>query len=150
MTFQLKSFALGFITACLLGLGSVFCLLYFGTSDTMVAHDQVLPSGKNIKITMCNFAWGVEHDERFPDKDCFVLEYVSSVPDADQHVKDQETVEVFELIRPTSELWGISKAEVLAFPSTRRKGSYDIYFFTRSSDEKWTSTRETAKVHIND
>lgn len=69
-----------------------------------IFHDQVLPSGKTVKITMFNFAWGVEHDERHVRDDSFALEYVSTVPHTDLAVVDRETLEVFELIRPTSEL----------------------------------------------
>lgn len=151
MQIQIKFFILGFIAACVLGLGSIVGFLYlFETNNTPTFHHQALPSGKSVKITMCNLAWGVEHDERFPEKDCFLLEYVSTVPDADQPVKDQETVEVFELIRPISELWGLDKAEIHGFPSTKRKGAYDIYYFKRNSDGKWTFDREPAKVFIND
>lgn len=150
MKIQIKFFALGFIAACMLGLGSILCLLFFSVSDNMIFHDQVLPSGKNIKVTSCNFAWGLEHDDRSPNKDCFTLEYVSSTSDSDLQVRDQETVEVFELIRPISELWGLDKSEVSVFPSTKRKGIYDIYLFKRNSDGKWTFNRHSAKVHIND
>lgn len=150
MKIQIKWFTLGFITACVLGIGSIVSFLYFGTSDTMAYHNQVLPSGKNIKVTMCNFAWGVDHDDRYPEKDCFLLEYVSSAPDMDSAAKDNETLEAFELIRPASELWKLDKAEIHAFPSTKRKGVYDFYYFKRNHDGEWTFDRQAAKVFIND
>ena len=150
MKIQLKSFVLGFITACVLGFGAVYCLLFLGVRDTMIFHDQVLPSGKSIKVTMCNFVWGIDHDDRYANEDCFALEFVLSTPDSNQEARDKETVEAFELIRPISELWGLEKAEVSVFPTTKRKGAYDIYYFKRNADGKWTFERKPAKVHIND
>lgn len=150
MNIRVKRFALGFFSACILGFGSVVSLLYFGTGDAMAYHNQALPSGKSIKVTMCNFTWGAEHDERYPEKDCFLLEYVSSAPGMDPAAKDSETLEAFELIRPVSELWRIDTAEIHAFPSTERKGAYDIYLFKRNPDGKWTFDHQEAKVFIND
>jgi hypothetical protein len=63
---------------------------------------------------------------------------------------DQETLEVFELLRPISEQWGFSRATISVFPTTERKGKYHIYTFTRVRDGKWTFERHSAKVFIND
>ncbi len=150
MKIQIKWFVLGFFTACVLGAGSIVSFLYFGTSDAMTYHNQILPSGGSIKVTMCTLAWGVEHDERYPEKDCFLLEYVSSAPGMDPVAKDNETLEAFELIRPVSELWKIDNAQVSVFPSTKRKGEYDIYNFKRHPGGKWVFDKQQAKVHIND
>ena len=151
MKIQLKFFALGFVAACILGLGGMFVFLFSGVDHTMrVFHDQGLPSGKSIKVTMCNLVWGSEHDERLPDKDCFALEYVSSGPNSNLQVRNRETVEAFELLRPISELWGFNKAEIYVFPSTERKGPYDIYYFKRNFDGKWTFDQHPAKVFAND
>jgi len=99
---------------------------------------------------MCNFAWGVEHADRHTRDDCFVLEYVSTVPHADPAAVDRETLEAFELIRPSSELWGLNVANVSAFPSVKRKGRYYLYIFSRGSDGKWNFERKPTKVFIND
>lgn len=113
-------------------------------------HDQVLPSGKVIQVTACNFAWGVEHEERHVQDDCFTLEYASTVAHTELTAVDRETVEVFELIRPISELWNLNVAYVSAFPSVQRKGKYSIYVFSRGGDGKWSFQRKPAKVFIND
>jgi hypothetical protein len=150
MKIQIKFFVLGVI-ACLLGVGSILGLMLFISSDiTMTFHEQMLPSGKSIKVTRCNLVWGVEHADRFPNRDCFALEYIMSLPNSDQQVRDREAMEVFELIRPISEQWGLDKAELYAFPTTKRKGIYYIYTLKRNSDGKWAYEQHPAKVHIND
>ncbi len=113
-------------------------------------HDQLLPSGKTIKVTSFNLVWGVEHDERDADKDCFALEFVSADPTADGASHEREALEVFELIRPTSELWGFKTAVISGFPSVERKGRYEIFIFTRGSEGQWSFTRQPAKVFAND
>ena len=97
-----------------------------------------------------NLVWGVEHGERRSGDDSFALEYVSSVANGDQTALDQETLEVFELIRPVSELWGFDHATISVFPTRQRKGKYYMYAFTRAPDGKWPFSRHSAKVHIND
>ena len=116
----------------------------------MTFHEQMLPSGKTIKITMCNFVWGVEHSDRLTSQDCFAVEYVMSSPDSTQEAQDREAMEVFELIRPISEEWKIDKAELIAFPTLKRKGVYYIYALDRNPDGAWDYKRHSAKVHIND
>jgi hypothetical protein len=122
-----------------------------GCSGTRpIWHDQLLPSGKTIKVTSFNLTWGVEHDERNADKDCFALEFVSASPTADPITQEREALEVFELIRPASELWGFKTAVISGFPSVERKGRYEIFIFTRGSDGRWSFTRQSAKVFAND
>jgi hypothetical protein len=75
---------------------------------------------------------------------------VSKAPHTDPAAVDRETVEVFELIRPVSELWGLKTANVSAFPSVQRKGKYFTYLFSRGSNGKWTFERKPAKVFVND
>jgi len=151
LNIQIKSVALGFVLACLVAAGAIVALFTFvGSQIRTLSHDIVLPSGKTIKVTACNFAWGTEHDERFVSRDSFVLEYVSTVPHTDLAAVDRETVEIFELIRPISETWGLSVAEVSAFPAVERKGKYLNYAFSRSSDGKWSFERKPAKVFITD
>jgi len=153
MKVQMKSLALGFVFACLLFVGVITCLLFLGGGDYRpLFRDQVLPSGKTIKVTSFYLVWGVDQDPRDRDlgKDSFQLEYVTSSPNADQEVRDQECLEVFELIRRISGLWGFNHASINAFPSTQRKGAYQIYGFTRDSSGKWTFDRYLAKVYSND
>ena len=151
MKIHARSFVLGFVFACLL-LGGALVAAFFliGPKIRTIFHDQVLPSGKVVKVTMCNFAWGVDHADRHVRDDCFVLEYVSTVAHGDLAAVDRETLETFELIRPISELWGLNVANVSAFPSVQRKGKYFTYVFSRSSDGKWNFERKPAKVFIND
>jgi hypothetical protein len=99
---------------------------------------------------MGTFAWGIEHEDRHARDDCFILEYVSTVPHTDPEAVDRETVEAFELIRPISELWGLQAAQVSAFPRVERKGRYFLYVFTRNPDGTWSFTRKQEKVFIND
>jgi hypothetical protein len=94
--------------------------------------------------------WGIEHDERDPGIDSFALEFVSANPQADSKVREQEVSEVFELIRPISEQWGFNTASLAGFPTTQRKGAYDVYLFKRSPDGKWSYERFQAKVFVND
>jgi hypothetical protein len=150
MKLKLKFLALGFMLAILLFGGAFLFLL--GGETRPVFHDQVLPNGKMVKVTSFHLVWGVDHDprDRDPSKDSFQLEYVASSPDADHKVRDQECLEVFELIRPISELWGFNHASINAFPSVQRKGRYQIYDFKTGPDGKWTFDRHEAKVFVND
>jgi hypothetical protein len=147
---KIKFFSLGFLFACLTSLGIFIALLYHDGNIRMLTHEQALPSGKSIKVTSFHLVWGIEHDERTPGNDSFSLEYVSNAPDAEPQVRDQEALEVFELIRPVSEQWGFKRTTISGFRSTQRKGPYDIYHFDRASDGKWTFKRYPAKVHNTD
>jgi hypothetical protein len=101
-------------------------------------REQRLPSGKVVKVISCLLAWGVEHDERYPDQDAFALEYVSATPREPSPALEGEALEVFELIRPISEQWGFSTATVSALRSPERTGTYDVFVFTRSAGGKWS------------
>lgn len=148
---DIKSVALGVTLSVLLAGGMVVALFFFsGPQVRSISHKVVLPSGKTVEVTMCNFAWGVEHAERDVQKDSFVLEYVSTVPHTDLAAVDRETLEVFELIRPVSELWGLDVANVSAFPTVDRRGKYFIYLFSQDLGGNWTFHRKEAKVFIND
>ena len=122
------------------------CNNYFRTTW----HDQKLPSGKTIKVTSFMLVWGVEHEERFTDRDCFAMEYVSAIPGADSTERIAEAKEVFELIRPVSEQWGFQMATIAGFPKLERKGKYDLYVFNRNTDGEWSFTRTDTKVFAND
>ncbi len=105
-------------------------------------REQRLPSGRVVKVVSCLLAWGVEHDERHPDQDAFAIEYLSSVPRVPPQELEREALEVFELIRPISEHWGLSTATVAALRSPERTGNYDVYAFTRSAAGTWSHTRQ--------
>ncbi len=115
-----------------------------------VWREQTLPSGKVVKVTSMNLVWGVEHDERSPEKDCFSMEFVSNQPQAEPAAREQEAREVFELMRPVSEQWGFKHAEMAGFPTIQRKGHYDRFYFERGADGQWSCRREDAKVFAND
>ncbi|WP_156120702.1 hypothetical protein [Neosynechococcus sphagnicola] len=71
---QIKFFVLGLAASWILGAVGIWGILFFSSGDgTMTFHEQILPSGRNIKVTMCNLVWGVEHADRLPDKDSFTL-----------------------------------------------------------------------------
>jgi hypothetical protein len=151
LNIQIKSVVLGFVVACVVAVSAVVaCFFLIGSQIRSVSHGVLLPSGKTISVTSCDFAWGVEHDERIGSRDSFVLEYVSTVPHTDAEAVDKETLDTFELIRPISELWGLDVASVSAFPSKERKGRYFLYAFARSSDGTWSFERKQAKVFVND
>lgn len=113
-------------------------------------HDQRLPSGRTIKVTSFNLVWGIEHDERDAAKDCFALEYVSSDPQASPQGHEAEAMEVFELIRPAAELWGMRTATLAAFPTLERKGRYGFYALERQSDGRWRAAYTERKVFATD
>ena len=122
-----------------------------GCSDTQsLWHEQLLPSGKVIKVTSFHLVWGAEHDERSSGNDSFALEFVSANPQAAPKAREQEALEVFELLRPISEQWGFHTASLSGFPTTKRKGVYDVYSFKRNSDGKWSHESFPAKVFVND
>jgi hypothetical protein len=151
MRFQLKSVALGFVLAGLVGVLTLAVLfLVAGGESRPVFHERALSTGQAVKITAVNLVWGVDHDERRPQDDSFQINYVLSAPLQDSAAIDRETVAVFELIRPVSEQWGFPRATVCAFPAVERKGTYHIYAFARGPDGRWTFERHQAKVHIND
>ena len=113
-------------------------------------HEVKLPSGQRVKVTMFMLVWGAEHDERFPNQDSFAMEFVSNAPQAEPEQRKREALEVFELMRPVSELWGFDHAQASGFPSTERKGRYDLFLFQRGADGKWSCELKPAKVFAND
>jgi hypothetical protein len=128
----------GLVVAVVLLSGCVGC---FGESHQVV-REQRLPSGKVVRVVSCQLVWGVEHDERFPDRDSFALEYLATVPRVPSQDLEREVVEVFELIRPISEQWGFGHANVTALRSPDRTGTYDLFFFTRSASGAWSHTSQ--------
>jgi hypothetical protein len=152
MKIQIKSLLLGFTVAVVLFVGIIVCFFYLAGKETRPSRDQVLHNGKTVQVTSFYLVWGVDHDpqDRDPAKDNFQLEYVTSCPDADQQMRDQECWEVFELIRPISELWRFNNATINAFPTAQRKGRYDIYAFKRDRAGNWSFDRHPAKVYVND
>ena len=151
MKLQIKWLALGFgLSYLLLAAVVVAAFMFLGHDNRPVFRDQILASGKIIKVTSFHLAWGVEHEERRTSDDVFAMEYVSLVGHADQAALDREILEVFELIQPISDQWGFKRAEISSFPTTQRKGRYFIYSFTKTPEGKWTHKRESAKVFVND
>src|SRR5262249_27638086 len=107
-----------------------------------LVHEQRLPSGRVVQVISCLLAWGIEHDERHPDQDAFALEYLSVVPREQSRELEREALEVFELIRPISEQWGLSSATVTALRTPERTGTYDVFAFTRSRSGAWSHTTQ--------
>jgi hypothetical protein len=54
----------------------------------------------------------------------------------------REAKEVFELIRPVSEQWGFTSAELMAYATIELDRHYDLFLFERASDGKWSSKLE--------
>ncbi len=125
----------------LLGLISLVATLLAGCGESRaVWRDQKLPSGGQVKVSFMTLAWGVEHDERFPEKDAFTLWYITRLPDGMPRERESEAREVFELIRPISEQWGFKSATLSAYRSPQRERAYDLYIFNRSDDGTWLCT----------
>jgi hypothetical protein len=102
-------------------------------------HEESLASGNKIKVTSLNLVWGAEHDDHALGKDCFAIEYVTSFPGADAKQREAEALEAFELVRPMSEQWGFREATVAAIPTVDHRGLYDLYWFQRQPDGRWSS-----------
>lgn len=145
----LKWFVVGFLFAGTLIAAAMATFLFSGGENHPLFREQTLPSGKKIQVASFHLTWGIEHDERRKQDDQFAMEYVSSAG-GDPAAQDREALEVFELVRPISELWGFPTATVSAFPTTVRKGRYSIYAFTRDAQGKWGYQKTGAKVFAND
>jgi hypothetical protein len=106
-------------------------------------REQKLPAGGSVKVKSLQIAWGAEHDEpRHAERDCFVLQFVYAAPDAGAEAHEREAKEVFELIRPVSEQWGFTSAELMAYATIELDRHYDLFLFERASDGKWSSKLE--------
>src|SRR3954463_9619129 len=117
---------------------------FFGSDDEFHApiHEQRLPSGKVVKVVSCLLTWGAEHDQRLPDRDAFEIDYISAIPRVPPQELEKEAVEVFELIRPIAEQWGMPLATVTALRSADRTGTWDVFAFNRSASGAWTHTSQ--------
>jgi hypothetical protein len=128
---------------------SLFILSGCGKEDGFrtLFHEESLPSGHAVKVTMLALVWGGRpgDDGCTMGSDCFHLEFVSNNPNADVPKRTAEAKEVFELIRPSSEQWGFTNAEVLGFKQLERTGDYDIFLFNRAAG-KWSCQQKTASV----
>jgi hypothetical protein len=115
---------------------------------TPLFHEESLPSGAKVKVTACMLVWGGRpgDDGCTMGSDCFHLEYVSNDPKASEEKRTLEAQEVFELIRPSSEQWGFTNAETLAFQQVKRTGDYDLFLFDRAADGKWSCQRKSMSV----
>jgi hypothetical protein len=132
-------------------LSGVVLIILCGCGDYQpVWRVQRLASGVDVKVKSFNLVWGADHDDHALGGDCFSMEYVTANPEADPKSRAQEAVEVFELMRPVSELWGFKTAELAGFPTVVRKGHYDFYLFVREANGKWSFTVQPRKVFAND
>ena len=130
-----------FMSKKLLVMMSLFATFLLGCSESRpVWREQKLPSGRQVKVSFMTLAWGVEHDERFPDQDAFTLWYVTSLPESGPQERESEAREVFELIRPISEQWGFKSASLSAYRTPQRERTYDLFIFKRGDDGKWLCT----------
>lgn len=132
---------------CLLIAAGVMAFAWSGCGGDGGFHEpwreQKLPNGGNVKVKSLQIAWGVEHDEpRKPERDCFVLQFVYAAPEAGEEAHAQEAKGVFELIRPISEQWGFASAELMAYATVEPDRHYDLFFFERGADGKWSSRLE--------
>jgi hypothetical protein len=111
-------------------------------------HEESLPSGHAVKVTMMALVWGGRpgDDGCTMGGDCFHLEFVSNDPNAELPKRTAEAQQVFELIRPSSEQWGFTNAEVLGFKQIERTGDYDLFLFNRDASGKWSCTNKVASV----
>lgn len=125
----------------LLVLVSLLATLLSACSESRpVWREQKLPSGRPVKVLFMTLAWGIEHDDRFPDHDAFALWYVTTVPEGGPKEREQEAREVFELIRPVSEQWGFKSASLSAYQTPQRERYYDLFIFNRGDDGQWLCT----------
>jgi len=111
-------------------------------------HEESLSSGQKVKVTMMALVWGGRpgDDGCTMGGDCFHLEFVSNDPNANATNRTTEAQEVFELIRPMSEQWGFTNAEVLGFKQLERTGDYDLFEFDRGTNGNWSCTQKTMSV----
>ena len=125
-----------------LAIGSLLATALLGCSGESrpVWRDQKLPSGRQVKVSMMSLAWGVDHDDRYPDQDSFTLWYVTSLPDGSPAGRELEAKEVFELVRPISEQWGFKSASLSAYKTVQHERYYDLFIFQRGDDGKWLCT----------
>lgn len=114
---------------------------------TPLYHEETLSSGEKVKVTSFNLVWGGRpgDDGCTGGSDCLSLEFVSNHPAAAAATKEKEARDVFELIRPASEQWGFTNAEVLGFRQVQRTGDYDIFLFNRTNGI-WTLEHKTMPV----
>jgi hypothetical protein len=150
MKAKLLWFIVGGLTSIALLVGGFFALFSLDGGGKLPVHEQVLASGKTVKIIAFHLAWGVEHDERFADRDTLALEYISPLVLTNKGALDSEVTEVFELIRPVSEQWKFPHASISAFSSIERKGKYWIYTFNRGPTGAWNFESREQKVYANE
>jgi hypothetical protein len=111
-------------------------------------HEESLPSGQKVKVTMMALVWGGRpgDDGCTMGGDCFHLEFVSNDPNAELPKRTAEAQQIFELIRPMSEQWGFTNAEMLGFKQIERTGDYDLFEFNRATNGNWSCTQKTMSV----
>ena len=148
MKVQTKFFLLGAVLALFLCIGIAVVFIRLVDSRTpkeMFYLEQMLPSGKALKVTSANLNLGAEHNTRYQGQDSFYLRYISSVPAAETRERDQEALDAFELIRPISEQWKINTVYLMVYQSIQRDSAFETYTFERSSSGSWSFKRYPAK-----
>lgn len=104
-------------------------------------HEVSLASGRKIKVKMFTLAFANEHGDRDPSRDGFNVMYVESVPATDTAKHEAEARELFELVRPTADLWKTTSASLTAWPNLKWEGKMVIYSFTREASGNWAMSR---------
>jgi hypothetical protein len=141
--------ALAVVLFLFLALAALFFIL-FRTNDVFhpLFHEESLSSGQKVKVTMMALVWGGRpgEDGCTMGGDCFHLEFVSNDPNAELPKRTAEAQQVFELIRPPSEQWGFTNAEVLGFKQLERTGDYDLFEFDQGTNGNWSCTQKTMSV----
>lgn len=108
-----------------------------GTGPTLV-RQQRLQSGKTVSITGVNLTFGARDNV---GNDSFRVEYTCSNPQGSQQDLNTEASEVFDLIRPISEQWGLKTASLEAFPTEKHTGKFTAYHFKRQANGQWASEK---------
>ena len=141
--------ALTVVLFCFIALAALFFILIRSNEVFHpLFHEESLSSGQKVKVTMMALVWGgrLGDDGCTMGGDCFHLEFVSNDPNAEVPKRTAEAQEVFELIRPSSEQWSFTNAEVLGFRQLERTGDYDLFEFDRETNGNWSCTQKTMSV----
>ena len=123
----------------------IFALLGCGevtSAFPRTMRNQILPNGNHIILVDVNFLFS----GRNTGNDSFSIQYIENNQNSDAQTKLEEAKEVFELIRPTSELWGLNEAEIMAFPNLKIRNKAITYRFKRTNDGKWSVERSNATI----
>jgi len=101
-------------------------------------REQALKNNTKVKITSIQLVFANQGSTKV---DKFWIHFVMNDPKASPEAAESEAKEVFELIRPTCELWGIDSAEVFSIPAISYKGRAFTYEFNRKKSSDWSFTK---------